>query len=289
MTEGNRDSIRAVERAIDLIQALNARPVSTLHELHRDTGLPKPSIVRLLRTLEGKGLVAQASSYGGYQLLDRIKSLSSGFHHEPLIVQFAEQILIEFTRREGWPLALALFDRDAMVVRSSTIPYTTLSLFHSHINKRLSMVHSAMGLAYLAHCSPSEQTIILEILKRSDDPIADPAGYGASCKTVRSWDPADALRSAIDQVRERGYATLDSMIDPRAATLAVPLMDSNRVVASLGMTWIAVAMPLARAVDVYLPKLTETAAAISRELANRQPDQIDLAAQLAHLQQVRPW
>src|SRR5690606_23245623 len=111
-----KDSIRSVERAIDLLQALNRRPLSTLHDLHKDTGLPKPSIVRLLRTLEAKGLAAQSSSYGTYQLLGHVKTLSCGFHHEPLIIEVAEEIMIEFTRREGWPLALALFDRDAMIV-----------------------------------------------------------------------------------------------------------------------------------------------------------------------------
>ena len=88
-TTGKSDNIRAVERAIDLLQALNRRPLSTLHDLHRDTGLPKPSIVRLLRTLEAKGLAAQASSYGTYQLLGRVKSLASGFHPEPAIIEAA--------------------------------------------------------------------------------------------------------------------------------------------------------------------------------------------------------
>src|SRR5690606_14091239 len=45
-----KEHIRSVERAIDVLQALNRRPLSTLHDLHSDTGLPKPSIVRLLRT-----------------------------------------------------------------------------------------------------------------------------------------------------------------------------------------------------------------------------------------------
>ena len=54
------DCIRSVERAIDVLQALNRRPISTLGDLHCETGLPKPSIVRLLRTLEAKGLAARS-------------------------------------------------------------------------------------------------------------------------------------------------------------------------------------------------------------------------------------
>ncbi|MBN8831032.1 MAG: DNA-binding transcriptional regulator [Sphingomonadales bacterium] len=250
-------SIRSVERAIDLLQALNRRPLSTLHDLHCETGLPKPSIVRLLRTLEAKGLAAQSSSYGTYKLLGRVKSLSSGFHHEPLIIEVAEDIMIDFTKREGWPLALALFDMNAMVVRACTIPYTSLSLEHSSLSRRLSMVSRAPGRAFLAHSPPNEQKIILEIVKASKDPEDEPAR------------DAQAMARMIEQVRERGYATRDPLLEPRSSTIAVPVHEGERVVASLGLTWITAAMPLQKAIDQHLPGLLATAEAISRELASR--------------------
>jgi len=254
-----KDSIRSVERAIDLLQALNRRPLSTLHDLHKDTGLPKPSIVRLLRTLEAKGLAAQSSSYGTYQLLGHVKTLSCGFHHEPLIIEVAEEIMIEFTKREGWPLALALFDRDAMIVRASTIPYTSLSLFHSSLNMRLSMVSRALGRAYLAHCDANERKIILEIVKRSKDP------------EDREAHDKEAIARMVKHVRRCGYATREIGIEPRSSTIAVPVRENGKVIACLGFTWITAAMPLQKAIDQYLPKLLDTAEAISRELATRTP------------------
>jgi IclR family mhp operon transcriptional activator len=269
---GKTDSIRSVERAIDVLQALNRRPVSTLHDLHCDTGLPKPSIVRLLHTLEAKGLAAHAASYGTYQLLGRVKSLSSGFHHEPLVIGVSEDILIDFTRREGWPLAVALFDLNAMVVRASTIPHTSLSLFHSSINMRLSMINSALGRAYLAYCLPNEQKIIIEIIKQANNPGDEGA-----------HDPKTVAR-VIEQVRARGYALRDPLMQPRSSTLAVPVMEGKRVAACLGMTWITTAMPLTKAVETYFPKLIATSEAISRELASQAPRLINHAAELAEMQ-----
>lgn len=250
-------SIRSVERAIDLLQALNRRPLSTLHDLHCETGLPKPSIVRLLRTLEAKGLAAQSSSYGTYQLLGRVKSLSSGFHHEPLIIEAAEEIMIEFTKREGWPLAMALFDLNAMVVRACTIPYTSLSLVHSSLNARLSLVSHAMGRAYLAHAAPNEQKILLEILMQSKDPEDQPARN------------VEATAHMIEQVRERGYATRDPLIEPRSSTIAVPVRENGRVIACLGLNWITAAMTTQKMIEQYLPRVLATAEAISKELASR--------------------
>jgi IclR family mhp operon transcriptional activator len=251
--------VRAVERAIDILQALNRRPLSTLHDLHCETGLPKPSIVRLLRTLEGKGLATQSSSYGTYQLLGRVRSLSSGFHHEPMVIEIAEEIMIDLTKREGWPLALALFDLDAMVVRASTIPYTSLSLLHSSLNKRLSLVGRALGRCFLAHSSPAEQQILIEMLKHSDDPEDLPARN------------PEAMARIIEPIRANGYATRDPLFEPRSITVAVPVRDNGRVVASLGITWIRAAMTLQEGLDRHLQQLFDAADTISRELAARAP------------------
>lgn len=254
MAHDRNDNIRAVERAIDVLQALNRRPLSTLHDLHCETGLPKPSIVRLLRTLESKGLAAQSSSYGAYQLLGGVKSLASGFHHEPQIVEVAEDIMIDFTRQQGWPLSLALFDINAMVVRACTIRFTSLSLEHSSLNRRLSMVSRAMGRAYLAYSAPHEQAILLAILKDSRDPEDAPAHDAA------------AMARMIAEIRTRAYAMRDPLINPRSSTMAVPVHDNGRVVASLGFTWISAAMPERQAIERYLPRVVETAEAISDAL-----------------------
>ena len=254
---GKNECIRSVERAIDLLQALNRRPLSTLQELHHDTGLPKPSIVRLLRTLEAKGLAAQSSSYGAYQLLGGVKSLASGFHHEPRVVEVAEDPMIDFTRREGWPLSLGLLDLDAMVVRACTIRFTALSLEHSAIDRRLSLLSHAMGRAYLAHSARHEQAILLSILR---DRHPEHAALDE-----------EVVAAMIALTRERGYALRDPMSNPRSSTIAVPVFESGRVVAALGFTWITAAMTVTRAVERYLPDLRDLARTITAALEGERP------------------
>lgn len=255
---GKNECIRSVERAIELLQALNRRPLSTLQELHHDTGLPKPSIVRLLRTLEAKGLAAQSSSYGAYQLLGGVKSLASGFHHEPRVVEAAEELMIDFTRREGWPLSLGLLDLDAMVVRACTIRFTALSLEHSAIDRRLSLLTHAMGRAYLAYSAPHEQAILLSIL-RDRHP-----------ERAHALDE-DAVAAMIALTRERGYALRDPLSNPRSSTIAVPVFEGGRVVATLGFTWITAAMTVPRAVERYLPALQDLARTITATLEGQRP------------------
>jgi IclR family mhp operon transcriptional activator len=252
------ESIRSVERAIEILQSLNRRPLSNLRDLHHDTGIPKPSIVRLLRTLEAKGLAAPGPGFGSYQLLSRVKSLASGFHHEPQIVEIAQERMIEFTRKEGWPLSLALLEMDAMVVRACTIRFTALSLERAAIGRRLSLLTHAMGRAYLAWSSPNHRAILLSLLR--DHQPGDCA----------MQDPA-ALEALFTNIRQQGFALRDPLVNPRSATMAVPLFENGRILATLGFTWITAAMTVEQARQRYLPGLKQMSLEISRALDGERP------------------
>jgi len=68
MFVGSFPPVNSVVRALDLLRALNRRPISSVDDLYVATGIPKPSIVRLLQTLEARGLVRHASQHGAYYL-----------------------------------------------------------------------------------------------------------------------------------------------------------------------------------------------------------------------------
>jgi IclR family mhp operon transcriptional activator len=247
--------IQAVVRAIEVLQALNRQPVSTIDVLHRQTGVPKPSLVRLLQTLAAKGLVRHAPQYGAYYLTSVVGSLSCGYHSEPRIVEAATPVADALTRRIKWPLAVAVFDGDAMVVRYSTIPSSPLSLLHSSINMRLSVVARALGRAYLAFCPPDEQAVILAVVRQSKHP-----------EDALARRPREVARM-LAEVRRRGYAVRDPKVRPVSSTLAVPLHEGERVIGSLGMTWFASVMTPEKAVKQHFGDLKEAAGGIATRLA----------------------
>src|SRR5688572_28931204 len=102
---GKQDTVpvRAVVRAVRLLQALNGQAVSTLDVLHEQTGLPKPTLVRLLRTLESCGIVKHAPQHGAYYLTSQVRSLACGFHSEPMVVEAAAPLMDALTLRVKWP------------------------------------------------------------------------------------------------------------------------------------------------------------------------------------------
>ncbi len=246
--------VRAVERAIGLLQCLNRQPVSTLDQLHRQTGLPKPTLVRLLQTLVAQGLVRPAPQAGAYVLTSAVRSLSCGYHGEPRVIEAAAPVADALTARHKWPVAVAVPDVDAVVVRYSTIEQSPLSLLHSSINMRLSLVSRALGRAYLAFCSPEERQALLSPLAHSTRP------------EDRAAAEPGPLRAMLEETRERGYALRDPAVRPVSNTLAVPLYEHGRVVASMGMTWFASTMPVAEAVASLGPPMREAARAVSARL-----------------------
>ncbi|MCW8208013.1 DNA-binding transcriptional regulator [Verminephrobacter aporrectodeae subsp. tuberculatae] len=246
--------IRAVERAIDLLCALNRSPVCTLDALHRRTGIPKPTLVRLLETLQGKALVTRAPLYGAYSLSSGVRQLSCGYHGVPRLVEAAMPSMDELTRKLKWPIALAVPDHDAVVIRYSTIPGSPLSLLHSSINMRLSLVSRALGRAYLAACTAQECRALLDILKLSEDP------EDALARQAR------AVSAMLRQIRQQGYALRMPGVRPVSNTLAVPVFEGRRVVASIGLTWIARAVGQEQAVQKFLPPMQEMARHIRQRL-----------------------
>jgi IclR family mhp operon transcriptional activator len=250
--------IRSVVRAVELLQALNRRSVSTLDFLHAQTGLPKPSIVRMMQTLQRCGLVQHAPQHGAYYLSSGVLLLSHGYHSEPMIVEASAALLDALTLRLKWPLAIAVLQDFAMVVRYSTIPLSPLALRHSTLNLSLSLVSRAIGRSYLAFCSPDQRIALLNALTASDSPEDRPA------KNI------DAMQDMLDEVRENGFAMRDPSVCLASNTLAVPVFGNHGVACSIGMTYFSSVMKPAQAVQRFLPELQTVAEEIGQRLKDLQ-------------------
>jgi IclR family mhp operon transcriptional activator len=246
--------VNSVLRAIDLLEALNKRPVSTVDDLYNQTRIPKPSIVRLLQTLERRGLVRHAKQHGAYFLTSQVRNLSSGYHSDPRLIEASSGLLDEMTRKLKWPVALAVPDSNAVVIRYSTIPLSPLSLLHSSMGMRLSFVSRALGRAYLAFCDTEALEAIIKLLRASAEP-----------EDVMARDDR-TFRALLRETRERGYATRDPRVRTVSNTVAVPVYEESRVVATVGLTFFASVMQPEEATRRFHGKLLELSANITRRL-----------------------
>jgi IclR family mhp operon transcriptional activator len=240
--------VESARRAFHLLHELNRQRVSSVRHLYRATGLPKPTIVRLLDTLVALGYVVNDRRQGGYQVTSLVRSLSAGFHGDPLVVEAARPWAIAFTRKYQWPVAIAVLDRDAVAIRFSTIPDSPVSPFHATINMRLQLMSRALGRAYIAFCPPSERNLLLRMLETSNDP-----------ENAAARDRAAAL-TLLAMIRRAGFAERSANVEPKSSsTLAVPLMLGRKVLGTVGVTFFTSAIPKAEAIAQYVPPLKEMA------------------------------
>ena len=241
--------VESVRRTFALLEELNGQRITSVQHLHAVTGLPKSTIVRLLETLRILGYVANDPRQGGYQVTSGVRSLSSGFHGDPLVVEAARPWAIEFTRQYKLPVGIAVFDRDAMVVRFSTISDSPMSPFHATINMKLRDADRAMGRAYLAFC-PADRARV------------HPGRAGVIRPSRRSGRAM--LRGGSRHHRPRAAQRL-------CRALARPWSQSHRirsasrscwmgeVLATIGLRYFNSSMPKAKAIAAYVPPLMDLA------------------------------
>lgn len=243
--------VQPVLRGLQLLEALNRSPVSSVADLAAVTGLPKATIVRLLDTLIAGGYAQRLAKRRGYALAERVLRLAGGFRDEDEIVEAARPHLSALTAQHKWPLLLATLDNDAMRVRASTRRESPFATDPDSINRRVPMLVSALGRAYLAFCSDAERDTILTLLKASSRPA-----------NRLAHDPRH-VAELIRSIRRRGYASAAFVPGERATGLAVPIMRGSQVLAAMSLRYFGAATTEAEAARRYLTALQQAARAIA--------------------------
>jgi IclR family mhp operon transcriptional activator len=210
--------IRSVSRAFHLLEHLSELGSASIGLLSDDLKLPKPTIVRMIRTLVAEGYVHQSSKRGDYRITSKLRGLGADFTGLPAVLEAATGIADQLTDEVLWPVSIAERVNDIIIVRYSTIPTSPYAHARSTVGKRLPLWTSAHGKAWLAHMEPDHMPT---------PPACEPD----------SGQSAEALLAALSHVHEAGYAMRSFGRDPTTNSIAVPIIEQNRVVATLGMTF----------------------------------------------------
>lgn len=264
--------IEPISRALRILEALNCRPLTTIEDLHRDTGLPKPTLVRLLQALMADGYVTQVSRTAGYRLAARVLALISGYHPRDLLVDVAQPLMDRFTRQYKWPLYLATPQDMTLWMRYTTANLSSIAPdYLSGYHYRFSLVVSAVGKAYLAYCPRAERRLLLAPLLGVPD-VED--------GQVRDQASVDAL---LAEVKAKGYSTTGSIQGDRGRGIAVPLREGRRIIGAISMRHFRSALSEAEVVKRFLGPLKDLSIEIGRELQKNKKAQASVATSLAPL------
>ncbi|MEQ8733393.1 MAG: helix-turn-helix domain-containing protein [Rhodospirillaceae bacterium] len=248
--------VRSVSRAIELLQYINREDGPTLLQLQHLSGLPYPTVGRLVKSLALIGLVEATPSTKRYYPTGLVLTLSSGFQEDDQLAESASPVLSELTRTLNWPTSLAIRVGGRMMIKQSTHRETSLVLSHYNAGFTLPLTECASGLAYLAFCNEDERDTILAGLK-DHHPASSTKGT-ALAKRIDS----------LEKIRDLGYATFDRTMLSRepgkTSSIAVPVLVNDVAVAAVALVFFASAMKMSEAIEKYVTRLQEAANEIGR-------------------------
>lgn len=256
------DFIEALARGLDVLRCFRAgQPVMTLSEIAGATGLARPTVRRILITLEELGYVRSAER--GFALTPRVLELGMAYVNALSIWDVARPHMQRLVEQTGESTSMAQLDgSDIVYVARVAVPkIVTLAVT---IGTRFPAPATSMGKVLLAALTPDELTAVL----------AEPSRSGI---TPRRRPGRGELDAALREVRAKGWALADQDLAPGIRSVATAVRNGDgQVVAALNVTVHAAETSVEQLTEQHLPRLLRAAADISHDWALL--DSVPLAA-----------
>ncbi|NYI95417.1 IclR family acetate operon transcriptional repressor [Streptomonospora nanhaiensis] len=199
--------VQSLDRAFALLEIMaDAGGEISLSQLAESSGLPLPTIHRIIRTLVGKGYVRQLPSRR-YALGPRLIGL--GDSASRMLGTWARPHLTHLVEELGETANLAMLDGDKVVYVAQVPSQHAMRMF-TEVGRRVPAHSAGVGKALLAQLPDREA---MAVLHRAGMPAA----------TDRTITTPDAFAAEITRIRERGYAIDDGEQEVGVRCLAVPV------------------------------------------------------------------
>lgn len=259
--------IRSLQRGLHVLRVIEANPFTSLHELHLATYIPKPTLLRILGTLQREDLISRRLVDGRYRL-SALGHVSRRRDRYDRVVEAAGPVLHRLGQKVLWPSDLAVPAGDHMERRETNRPFSPLRIpVPLQINKvghPLCWLLTGLGRAYLAFCPAEERARIIGRLQRSRKPEDWLARHPRK------------LEAILRETRSRGYGTRDQTFtggtygapptDDRLAGIAVPLLEGTRAHGAINILWIRTTFTVEEFAARHLRDLQSAARDIMRSL-----------------------
>ena len=246
------------------MRALEAGRAISLEALHAQTRIPKPTLLRILRTLEDEQLAARRIADGKWLSGQWLGPASPRTMIETRLVQAATPELAKLCSRIIWPSDLSVRQGLHMRLVETSRPHATIVFNKLAVGFEIDFLMSAPGRAYLAFCSRTERE---QVLKR----LSSKPEYGFLFEQGRIW-------TILERAQRDGYAHREPLWggksnlfrkvhDDGLDAIAVPILQEQKVIGCLNVVWIRSALGLKDIVFRHLADLQSTSKAITEVMA----------------------
>jgi DNA-binding IclR family transcriptional regulator len=223
MTQDARsgNTIQALERAVDIVSALQEQESLTLTELSKLLDLPTSTAHVYLKTLEQEGFVVCED--GHYR--NGLKFLEYGGHVRKRyeLYSVARQVMIEIALHTGERVGLGVEENGERVMIAIEDGTNAVS-DNVPIGEFTEMHWTGLGKCILAHLPEERREAIIErsdLPRATDNTITDPA----------------ALRAELATIREQGYTIEDEERREGIRGVDVPILTPDgEIIGAIGLT-----------------------------------------------------
>ena len=236
-------SVRAVDRAIDILEAISASPDGKkIAELESLTGIARPTLYRLVRTLVNRGLLHQCDDPTRYAVDAGVLALARPWLRSTAVPALVDTALGELYGKVDETVALSLLREGTRVYVRELVSRHPLT-YSVGVGSTETLVRGASGLAIFAFLAEEARQQVL-----AETAAPPPAG----------------LAQQIETVRARGYALSEGQILEGATAIAAPFFDrGGEVAGSVGVHGPSVRFAESRIAE-FAPALIACAQTVSQ-------------------------
>lgn len=255
--------VRSIERGLAILDTIARHENSSTAQISTYSGVPRTSVYRILETLEDLGYVRRSDEGKYFHLTSKLRLMGSRHDGVSVIGELAFPAMKQLVRKVWWPSSLSLIDHDAMRIVESTHHLSPHSVHRNAIGTRLPLLTTGSGRAYICFCGKTERQALLKNVAKH---------YDANTMERN----LERLHHVQQEAERDGFASSNGDTDPRFASIALPVRQSDQVVAALNLIFFRKTMKIKTAVTKFLPKLTYAVENIEAEIALNQFDAMRL-------------
>lgn len=248
-------SVEALRRGLLVLHAIEQSSAVTLAELHSQTGIPKASLLRILKTLMESGWVHRNELERRYVPAPAPGDSGPAAAWRARLSALAAPVRATLEKRIPWPTDLAVRDGTTMLILDAHRPIHGLAVNYRVLGFRPAMMVSSLGRCHIAFCPADERRALIARLARSTSALD------------RIALNANAVQRLVADGRARGYCSRDpselgSESPERFGAISVPVFAGDRLLACLSCAWLPRVTNEASIVTACLPALRDAAALI---------------------------
>lgn len=250
--EEDKYNIRAIERALSVLDAFSReRRKLSLDELTKLTGLSKPTVFRILSTLQSQKYVLLDKSDGRYRLGSVFLALASSVLGSLNLGTITRPHLIELRNSAEATVLLGVLLDDHLVYLDKSGGRGPVRLAADIGWRRDPPNYGMLGMTLMAYLDPSETERLL-------------SGYPLTAHTRKSLTDPSLFRQRLREIKERGYTLEFEEAMDGVWGVAAPIWNPDReVVAAVGA-----ALPMTVQSDERVAETIRLVTSCAREISS---------------------